>query len=199
MGSLWLAGPGYRRLGETHSLVADTSTRSASGRNPAGMSPLRTGDGFPNVVVTAVVSTTSLAPDAEQTWQSLLEGRSGIRELDKPFVEEFASPVRIGGPLQETFDEHLNRVELRRLGYMQKMSLVLGRRLWENTGTPEIDTRRLMVSIGLALGSTEDIPVWYESWKQKGLRAVSPLSVQMHMPNAPAAAVGLDREAKAGI
>jgi beta-ketoacyl ACP synthase len=56
-----------------------------------------------------------------------------------------------------------------------------------------------MVSIGLALGSTEDIPVWYESWKQKGLRAVSPLSVQMHMPNAPAAAVGLDREAKAGI
>jgi 3-oxoacyl-[acyl-carrier-protein] synthase II/beta-ketoacyl ACP synthase len=28
---------------------------------------------------------------------------------------------------------------------------------------------------------------------------VSPLSVQMHMPNAPAAAVGLDREAKAGI
>jgi beta-ketoacyl ACP synthase len=160
---------------------------------------LRTGDGFPDVVVTAVVSTTSLAPDAEQTWQFLLEGRSGIRELDKPFVEEFASPVRIGGPLQETFDEHLNRVELRRLGYMQKMSLVLGRRLWENTGTPEIDTRRLMVSIGLALGSTEDIPVWYESWKQKGLRAVSPLSVQMHMPNAPAAAVGLDREAKAGI
>ena len=29
------------------------------------MAPLRTGDGFPNVVVTAVASTTSLAPDAE--------------------------------------------------------------------------------------------------------------------------------------
>jgi beta-ketoacyl ACP synthase len=163
------------------------------------MSPLRTGDGFPNVVVTAVVSTTSLAPDAEQTWQSLLEGRSGIRELDTPFVEEFMSPVRIGGPLLETFDEHLSRVELRRLAYMQKMSLVLGRRLWETVGTPDIDTRRLMVSIGLALGSTEDIPVWYDIWRKKGLRAVSPLSVQMYMPNAPAAAVGLDREAKAGI
>ena len=163
------------------------------------MAPLRTGDGFANVVVTAVESTTSLAPDAEKTWQFLLEGRSGIRELDKPFVSEFKSPVRIGGPLQESFDEHLSRVELRRLAYMQKMSLVLGRRLWENAGAPEVDTTRLMVSIGLALGSTEEIPVQYDAWKEKGLRAVSPLAVQMYMPNAPAAAVGLDREAKAGI
>jgi beta-ketoacyl ACP synthase len=163
------------------------------------MATLKTGDGFPDVVVTAVASTTSLASDAEKTWQYLLEGRSGIRELDKPFVDEFKSPVRIGGPLLESFDEHLSRVELRRNAYMQKVSLVLGRRLWDNAGTPEVDTRRLMISIGLALGSTEDIPYWYETWKEKGLRAVSPLSVQMYMPNAPAAAIGLDRGAKAGI
>jgi beta-ketoacyl ACP synthase len=163
------------------------------------MAPLRTGEGFADVVVTAVASTTALATDAEETWRFLLEGRSGIRELDKPFVAEFKSPVRIGGPLRESFDEHLSRVELRRMAYMQKMSLVLGRRLWENAGTPEIDTRRLMISIGLALGSTEEIPVQYDAWMEKGLRAVSPLAVQMYMPNAPAAAVGLDRQAKAGI
>ena len=163
------------------------------------MAPLRTGDGFPDVVVTAVASTTSLAPDAEKTWQALLDGQSGIRDLDKSFVVEFDSPVRIGGTLQESFDEHLSRVELRRLAYMQKMSLVLGRRLWENAGTPDVDTRRLMISMGLALGSTEEIPAQYDAWKEKGLRAVSPLAVQMYMPNSPAAAVGLDREAKAGI
>jgi 3-oxoacyl-[acyl-carrier-protein] synthase II/beta-ketoacyl ACP synthase len=163
------------------------------------MAPLRTGDGFTDVVVTAVASTTSLASDAEKTWQFLLEGQSGIRELDKSFVGEFKSPVRIGGQLQESFDEHLSRVELRRLAFMQKMSLVLGRRLWDNAGAPEVDTRRLMISIGLALGSTEEIPVQYDAWREKGLRAVSPLAVQMYMPNAPAAAVGLDRQAKAGI
>jgi beta-ketoacyl ACP synthase len=160
---------------------------------------LRTGDGFADVVVTAVVSTTSLASNAEETWQLLLEGRSGIHELDYPFVAEFKSPVRIGGPLQENFDEHLNRVELRRLSYMQKMSLVLGRRLWDTAGTPEIDTRRLTVSIGLALGITDEIRQQYDAWQEKGLRAVSPLAVQMYMPNAPAAAVGLDHQAKAGI
>ncbi len=163
------------------------------------MTPLRTGDGFPNVVVTAVAATTSLAPDAEQTWQLLLEGRSGIRELDFPFLAEFDSPVRIGGTLRENFDEQLTRIELRRLSNMQKMSVVLGRRLWESAGTPGIDTRRLMVSIGIAMGVTEEIRQQHDAWKEKGLRSVSPLAVQMYMPNAPAAAVGLEHEAKAGI
>ena len=39
----------------------------------------------------------------------------------------------------------------------------------------------------------------YNDWRERGLRAVSPLAVQMYMPNAPAAAVGLERHAKAGI
>lgn len=162
------------------------------------MAPLRTGDGLADVVVTAVASTTPLASDAEKTWEYLLEGRSGIRELTNPFVTEFDSPVRIGGPLLESFDQYLNRVELRRLSYMQKMSTVLGRRLWEAAGSPDVDTKRLAVSIGLTLGTTEEIILQYRTWRERGLRAVSPLAIQMYMPNAPAAAVGLDRQARAG-
>src|SRR6476469_8458076 len=113
------------------------------------MAPLRTGDGFANVVVTAVASTTSVAPDAEKPWQLLLEGRSGIRELDMPFVSEVKSPVRIGVTLHESFDEQLSRLELPRLSFMEKMSLVLGRRLWEKAGERDVATRRLMISVGL--------------------------------------------------
>lgn len=163
------------------------------------MAALRTGDGFPDIVVTAVVSTTSLATDAEETWQLLQQGRSGIRALDKWFIDEFDSPVRIGGTILENLDEQLDRVERRRTSYMQKMSTVLSRRLWDLAGNPDVDTRRLAVSVGLALGSTEEIPLQHDLWRQKGLRAVSPLTVQMYMPNGAAAAVGLDRQAKAGI
>ena len=163
------------------------------------MAALTTGDGFDDVVVTAVASTTPLAPDAEDTWQQLLEGQSGIRVLDRPFIGGFESPVLIGGQLAETFDEQLNRVEKRRLSYMQQMSTLLGRRLWAQAGSPEIDNTRLLVSIGLALGSTEEFIRQYDDWRVRGLRAVSPLAVQMSMPNAPAAAVGLERKAKAGI
>ncbi|VEG45489.1 3-oxoacyl-(acyl-carrier-protein) synthase [Mycolicibacterium flavescens] len=163
------------------------------------MAALRTGDGFPDIVVTAVASTTALATGAEETWRLLQQGRSGIRALDKWFIDEFDSPVRIGGAILENLDEHLDRVERRRTSYMQKMSTVLSRRLWEIAGNPDVDTRRLAVSVGLALGSTEEIPLQHDLWRQKGLRAVSPLTIQMYMPNGAAAAVGLDRKAKAGI
>ena len=160
---------------------------------------LTTGQGLPDVVVTAVAASTALTSDAEETWRQLLEGHSGIRRLEKSFVEEFHSPVRIGGELHEDFDQFLSRVELRRLEFMQKMSRVLGRRLWESAGSPEVDTTRLLVSVGLALGTTEKLVFLYDDWLARGMRAATPLAVQMHMPNAPAAAIGLDRAAKAGI
>ncbi|MDT5009455.1 MAG: beta-ketoacyl synthase [Mycobacterium sp.] len=152
-----------------------------------------------DVVVTAIASTTALAPDAEDTWQQLLAGRSGIRELGKAFVNEFDSPVRIGGELREDLDEHLSRVEARRLSFMQKVALVLSRRLWEKAGSPDVDTRRLLVSIGHGWASTEPLVILYDQFRAAAMRSVSPLSVQMHMPNAPAAAVGLDRGARAGV
>jgi 3-oxoacyl-[acyl-carrier-protein] synthase II/beta-ketoacyl ACP synthase len=163
------------------------------------MAALRTGERLADVVVTAMASTTAVAPDAEETWRRLLEGRSGIRKLDNPFIVEFDLPVRIGGSLREDFDSHLNRVELRRFAFMEKMATVLSRRLWDQAGSPEVDTNRLMVSVGTGLGSTEDIPHWHDIWKVDGLRAVSPLSVQKYMPNAPAAVVGLERKARAGV
>lgn len=163
------------------------------------MSGLATGNGFPNVVVTGVAMTTALATDAENTWKALLDGQSGIRALNDEFVQKYDLPVRIGGHLLEDFDGQLTRVELRRLSYLQKMATVVSRRVWENAGAPEVDPRRLMVSIGTGMGSTEELVYAYDAMRAKGLRGVSPLAVQMYMPNAAAAAVGLERKAKAGV
>jgi beta-ketoacyl ACP synthase len=162
-------------------------------------SSLATGNGFPNIVVTGIALTTALATDAETTWKLLLDGQSGIRTLDDPFVEEYNLPVRIGGHLLEEFDSQLDRVENRRMGYLQKMSTVLGRRVWENTGSPEVDTNRLLVSVGTGMGSSEELIFAYDGMRARGLKAVSPLVVQMYMPNGAAAAVGLERHAKAGV
>jgi beta-ketoacyl ACP synthase len=163
------------------------------------MAQLTTGNGLPNVVVTGVAMTTALATDAENTWKNLLDGQSGIRTLDDPFIEEYQLPVRIGGRLLEEFDSQLNKVENRRMSYLQKMATVLNRRVWENAGSPEVDTRRLMVSIGTGMGSSEELVFAYDGMRQRGLRAVSPLVVQMFMPNGASAVVGLERGAKAGV
>ncbi len=154
---------------------------------------------LPDVVITGVATTNALATDAEATWAALLEGSSGIRSLSGPFVEELDLPVRIGGQLLEDFDDELSRVELRRLSYPQKMALVLGRRAWADGGSPDVDPARLAVSIGTGFGSAEEVILAYIDMRKRGLKAVSPLAVQMFMPNGPAAAVGLDRSARAGV
>lgn len=163
------------------------------------MALLTTGNGLPNVVVTGIAMTTALATDADNTWKNLLDGQSGIRLLDDPFVEQYDLPVRIGGHLLEEFDSQLNKVENRRMSYLQKMATVLGRRVWESAGSPEVDTRRLMVSIGTGMGSSEELVFAYDGMRERGLKAVSPLVVQMFMPNGAAAVVGLERGAKAGV
>ena len=163
------------------------------------MTELVTGKALPNVVVTGIAMTTALATDAENTWKLLLDGQSGIRTLEDPFVTEYDLPVRIGGHLLEDFDSQLTRIELRRSGYLQRMSTVLGRRVWENAGSPEVDTGRLMVSIGTGLGSAEELVFGYEEMRVRGYKAMSPLTVQKYMPNGAAAAVGLERHAKAGV
>jgi beta-ketoacyl ACP synthase len=154
---------------------------------------------LPDVVITGVATTTALATGAEATWAALLDGSSGIRPLSAPFVEELDLPVRIGGQLLEDFDDELTRVELRRLSYPQKMALVLSRRAWADGGSPDVDPARLAVSIGTGFGSAEEVILAYIAMRKRGLKAVSPLAVQMFMPNGPAAAVGLDRSARAGV
>lgn len=163
------------------------------------MASLTTGNGLPNVVVTGIAMTTALATDAENTWKMLLDGQSGIRLLDDPFVTEYDLPVRIGGHLLEDFESELDRVEKRRLSYLQKMATVVGRRVWQNAGAPVVDTRRLMVSIGTGMGSSEELVFAYDGMRTKGMRGLSPLVVQMFMPNGAAAVVGLELKAKAGV
>jgi beta-ketoacyl ACP synthase len=154
---------------------------------------------LPDVVITGVALTSALSTDAEETWTALVEGRSGIRKLTDPFVEELDLPARIGGQIREDFDGELSRVELRRLSYLQKMALVLSRRVWKHAGAPDMDPTRLAVSVGTGFGNGEEVILAYVAMRERGLKAVSPLAVQMFMPNGPAASIGLDLAVRGGV
>ncbi|OBA78863.1 beta-ketoacyl-[acyl-carrier-protein] synthase II [Mycobacterium sp. 1164966.3] len=154
---------------------------------------------IPEIVVTGVAMTTALATDADGTWKKLLDGQTGIRRLDDLHVELLDRPLRIGGQLLEDFDCELTRVERRRLLFLQKMAIVLGRRVWVSAGSPEAEPNRLMVSIGTGMGSTEQMIVWYDDIRKRGMKGVNPLGVLMAMPNSGSAWVGLEHKARAGI
>ena len=160
--------------------------------------PSTANGGYPNVVVTAVTATTSLAPDIESTWKGLLAGESGIRVLEDEFVTKWDLPVKIGGHLKESVDDHMGRLDLRRMSYVQRMAKLLSGQLWENAGSPEVDPDRFAVVVGTGLGGAEKIVESYDLMNEGGPRKVSPLAVQMIMPNGAAATVGLQLGARAG-
>ena len=161
--------------------------------------PSTANGGFPNVVVTAVEATTALGADIDSTWKALLAGESGIRVLEDDFVTKWDLPVRIGGHLVDPIDDHMGRLDLRRMSYVQRMSKYLGRKMWDAAGAPEVDPDRLAVVIGTGLGGGEKIVETYDTMNEGGIRKVSPLAVQMIMPNGAAAVVGLDLGARAGV
>jgi beta-ketoacyl ACP synthase len=161
--------------------------------------PSTANGGFPNVVVTAVTATTSMAPDIESTWKGLLAGESGIRVLEDEFVDKWDLQVKIGGHLKEPLDPLMGRLDMRRMSYVQRMSKYLGNQLWEAAGHPEVDPDRFSVVIGTGLGGGEKIVEMYDAMNQGGPRKVSPLAVQMVMPNGAAAVVGLELGARAGV
>ncbi|MGV9678384.1 KasA/KasB family beta-ketoacyl-ACP synthase [Nocardia sp. NPDC003482] len=154
---------------------------------------------YPDVVVTSLAATTSIAGDVDSTWKGLLNGESGIDVLEDAFVEQFELPVRIGGHLKVKPDTNLTREETRRLSYVEQMALVLGREVWRNAGSPEVDAERLGVSIGTGLGGAEIYIDATNKMQNGGYKHVPPLAVPMIMPNGSAAVVGLELGAKAGI
>ena len=127
----------------------ESPTLSASGDQVT--KPSTANGGYPNVVVTAVAATTSLAPDIESTWKGLLAGESGIRVLEDDFVYKWDLPVKIGGHLKEPVDIHMGRLDMRRMSYVQRLTSISA----VSCGTPR--AARNSIRTGSAWSSE---PVW---------------------------------------
>ena len=158
--------------------------------------PSTANGGFPNVVVTAVTATTSIAADIESTWKGLLAGDSGIRVLTDDFVTKWDLQVRIGGHLKEPIDPQMSRLDMRRMSYVQRMAKLLSGQLWETAGSPEVDPDRFAVVIGTGLGGGEKIVETYDAMNEGGPRKVSPFYVPSTIINMIAGQVSMMTGAK---
>nr|WP_296769454.1 KasA/KasB family beta-ketoacyl-ACP synthase [Rhodococcus sp. (in: high G+C Gram-positive bacteria)] len=152
-----------------------------------------------HAVITGYTATTALADDADETWKLLVDGHSGIGSLNREFVAEYDLPVRIGGVLQFDPADRLTRVERRRMSFVEQIAVILGRRLWADAGLDGMDADRLAVAVGTGLGGGDALIGAVDAMRGGGYRKVSPMSVPMVMPNGPAAHIGLEIGAQAGV
>jgi 3-oxoacyl-[acyl-carrier-protein] synthase II len=159
-----------------------------------------------DVVITGLGATTPLGGDVASTWDGLLAGRSGIRRIEADWVEKFDLPVKIGATLAEEPIEKIPRVQARRLDRCEQIALIAARQAWADAGFAEptdehtdVEPERLGVSIGTGIGGPLTLLSQDDLLEEHGIRKVSPLTVPMLMPNGPAAHVGIDLKARAGV
>lgn len=159
-----------------------------------------------DVVITGIGATTPLGGDVASTWDGLLAGRSGVRRIEADWVERFDLPVKIGATLAEEPTEKLPRVQARRLDRCEQIALIAARAAWADAGFAapteehtDVEPERLGVSIGTGIGGPVTLLNQDDLLEEHGIRKVSPLTVPMLMPNGPAAHVGIDLMARAGV
>ena len=150
------------------------------------------------VVVTGVGVTSPLAGNAPDTWSAILAGKSGIRSMNYDWVSDM--PVTFAGTVAvEPVDQGLEKIKARRFDRGQQFAVVSAREAWADAGSPDIDKTRLGVCYATGIGGVTSLIEQYEIMKTQGVNKVSPFTVPMLMPNGPAAWVGLEFGAKAGV
>ena len=156
------------------------------------------------VVVTGIGATTPLGGDSASTWEGLMAGRSGV----KPLVgERFAElPVRIAALAAVDPGDVLPRPLARKLDRSAQFALIAAREAWADAGftgkageDAAIQPERLGSVIASGIGGVTTLLDQYDVLKERGVRRVSPHTVPMLMPNGPAANVGLEVNAQAGV
>jgi len=151
------------------------------------------------VVVTGLGATTPLGGDVASTWEAMVAGRSGVSALTQEWAAQL--PVRIAAQMKVDPSEVLDRVKLRRLDRSEAAALIAAHQAWTDAGLVDagVDGERLAVVVGTGIGGAVTLLNQDDILEASGPRKVSPHTVPMLMPNGPAAWVGLELGAKAGV
>jgi 3-oxoacyl-[acyl-carrier-protein] synthase II len=151
------------------------------------------------IVITGLGATTPVGGDVATTWESFVAGRSGVRALTEDWAAEL--PVRIAARVAVEPDEILPRVQARRLDRSGQFAVIAAKEAWSDAGLDgeDVDGDRLGVVCASGIGGVTTLLSNYDLLRDSGPRRVSPLAIPMLMPNSPAAYVGLEFGARAGV
>ena len=151
------------------------------------------------VVITGLGATTPLGGDVATSWSELLAGSSGVSTLEHEWVERYELPVTFAGQAKIGAEEILTPQERKRLDPSSQFALIAARQAWKDAGEPEVSPERLAVDFATGIGGVWTLLDAFETLKERGPRRVLPMTVPMLMPNGPAAAIGMDLGARAGV
>jgi len=136
------------------------------------------------VVITGVGMVSPIGHNKNDFWASLLNRRSGIREIDKFDTSEF--PVKIAAQVKDfNVQDYIPRKEARRMDLFVQYACSAAR-IAMNDANLEIDSKlaeRAGVWVGSGIGGIETLEKQHSVLMKKGVSGISPFFIPMLISN----------------
>ncbi len=136
------------------------------------------------VVITGLGAVTPLANNVVDTWDGIINGKSGISSIDSFDISSFAT--RFGGVIRG-FDisEYIPAKDAKRMDGFIHYGIAAGCQAIEDSGieVKEENAERIGVAIGAGIGGITGIERCYTTYKASGPRRISPFFVPGNIIN----------------
>ncbi|ASS65747.1 MULTISPECIES: beta-ketoacyl-ACP synthase II [unclassified Paenibacillus] len=151
------------------------------------------------VVVTGLGVLTALGDNKEQFWGSLMEGKSGVSEIESFDISEY--PTKIAAEIKGFDPESygLDRKEARRMDRFVQLAVVASLKAVEDSGLrigENSDAERTGVMVGSGIGGLGTWEDQHSVLLEKGPKRVSPFFIPMMIANMASGQVSMATGAK---
>lgn len=150
------------------------------------------------VVVTGIGAVSPVGNSAEESWESVINGKSGIGLLTRLDSEQF--PVKVAAEVKDfDIEQYIERKEARKMDRFTHYALAASIMAMKDANLEELDEElalRTGVWIGSGIGGMETHEQQFELFQKRGYRRVSPFFVPMMIPDMASGQVSIHFGAK---
>lgn len=136
------------------------------------------------VVITGLGAVTPLANNVADTWEGIVNGKSGIGPIDSFDISSFATTF--GGVIRNfNIGEYINEKDAKRMDGFVHYGIAAGCQAIEDSGfvVTEENAERIGVAIGAGIGGITGIEECYATYEHGGPRKISPFFVPGNIIN----------------
>ncbi len=144
------------------------------------------------VAVTGLGAYTPIGKNSAENWDSLMNGRSGIRPITLFDATLYTS--RIAGEISDYKpEEHFDVKELKRMDRFIQLALVAAKEAMESSGLQGAGAapERMGTSVGVGLGGLGVIQAEHKTVLEKGPRRITPFFIPMVISNLAAGHISM--------
>lgn len=150
------------------------------------------------VVVTGIGAVSPVGNSAEESWDAVINGKSGVGLLTRLDSEQF--PVKVAAEVKDfDIETYIDRKEARKMDRFTHYALASSIMAMKDAGLEELDEQlalRTGVWIGSGIGGMETHEEQFKIFQERGYRRVSPFFVPMMIPDMASGQVSIHFGAK---